>query len=88
MTLRDKLIAVLGSRGYEQTITELRFIRMVPRTAYSTQDIWLGPNGEVRSGDTLAASVSLDEHVDWSAVADYELAKIGKDGATYAVDAS
>ena len=72
MTLLDKLIILFTSCGFEQTTTDMGYICMAPRTVYSPSTIWLGPTGNVRSGATVADSVSLDDAVNWSAVVGYE----------------
>ena len=77
MTHLDNLIDHLTERGWERTTTDLGYIRMEPCTAYSLTTVWLGPNGEMRSGPYIIGSESMDRDVNWRAVLEYEGTRAG-----------
>ena len=79
-SLRDRLVSHLTLKGYEFTAIDHGFTRVVPRTAYAETTLWVGPNGEMRSGDDLMESVPLSG-VRWDHVIERESSKANRKGA-------
>ena len=65
-TRREKIIELLEGRGYTQApCTSRKYTKL---TKPMKQPYWIGKNGAVRSGRTIASSISMTDHIDWDAL--------------------